>query len=1125
MSTLLTISVLRSHLMASGDVFVESRFPQETLPIKNSVIKCNSINSCCRFAEGLTREMSLVTNLDQTQISCPFSKALTASITCLHCNKAQFFCSICGRSFNKKQNLIQHINHAKCHSNNVHYLSTCLSDKGMTSRYRTSQQQNQANNHLDLDLHSTDDNSDCMFDNNWEADEPENNAHLEFDLGTDSDTDSSDDEIEIDSHNFKTKQALERHRLVDDVLRLMEETNSKQCSETEDLDLMELRLVVGRALGVDDKADCLRIHPIDASRHLLFTNLMESLTESKREDLLLLLRLNRVVEKIFTESSKWMKTDLSSDTNTLKKVNLKGPTSIKKALDINQVKHECQGAYSDIIDSIHSLMLQQGPMTLLQDVLSADTTGVVSTILQCRKVQRMGREMWNEAILDKKDPKKIVPQFVFIWDDGFDNTESKSGVGGLSMGTVTSLDLVTGNMSRLRSHTDVVSLSRSSDDHDKIIGMLLSQLRELRKPFKTFHRTMGEVWAMVRVVNVNRDRVQRNKVCGVLAHNGKYNQRWKYVLPPRGDERETFYSCNSCFNRRVRACSQPGPIDPLLNSECTECCDFDINKNVHLQTVNIHNKCPTKVLAGSPKPPSVIPISTTNRRRCSFKLNFKMMRMAMRTAAYHCVKNFWTNEETEYFLKEIGINTSAVNRILQYKESNANRDTQDVIDEMEQCQYNNVIPHVWQFDDVCDIDDNIDPLMHMLFEGIVKVLYKEVIPNTIKLFKVDMDCMGMIQEQLKSVRKLSVSWIRTEALAHNTLKPSGWRGVDFVAAARMMKNCISHIKVAINKKGGKHLQTKLQKYQIFEQFICSCHSMICRVMCDSCSEESINDIEHHIKMFLSSSERYCKLVLNKGNKKTFMSQKGNFLSLLNIPDEMRQYGPLRRYWDGDYEAFVKLIKEVLPGGLKRTGTATLVSKLIRFKERTSLMMAWNTSMEYLLTKNVAKEAVEYDRNKPVHIYQSLTVVEEMIKKNVPLSAVVVMAEDDTPAILIIYKIKSMKRIHEHSDQHRGEQALNCLTVNWNTKKGMWIAGQFYIPFNVQEKVAYKQANVGFSVIRRNHIQNVVLIPDMMSTKSDDNTQLRCVLADDWKELNHMSDFKLGSIQESTFQNTNWVPYQ
>ena len=1121
---LLTTDDVCSFLMPS----TTSKTVPQLLPEKKKIIRCSGNGGGCIYSRGLLQEMAVIKVLDSSVSKCSISQQRSASVTCFHCKSTQFVCTICNSSFDRRRNLIQHIKKVKSHSRLVKAISRiscnlccqCHSGTGMTLS---------ANVHLDGDLESvcSDDGIDyCADDDNADNyrgyDEPSlMNHHLHVDLESDSEVNSeSDDESINEVINFQTKEALDRNKLIEDVKGMVMNHNSESASleGPEELDLMDLRLIVGRALGMKDKSDCLRVHPVDAARHIVFTNLMESMTESKREDLLLLLQLNKVVKDVFSTSNKWTETNLSEDRNTLNKVNLKSPTSIKKSLNLNDVKHEFGGAYSDVRDSINSMMLQQGPLNSLQAVFNAAKNGDVSSIIECRRLQRMAREMWNEAILEGRDPNEIVPLFVFVWDDGFDNTAMKSGVGGLNMGTISILDLVNGDMTRLKSYTDVITLSRAADDQDKTIGRLLSQLEELRKPFKTFHKSKGEVYAMVRVVNVNRDRVQRNKVSGTLAHNGSSNQRWKYVLPPKGDQRQSFYSCDNCFFERVDSYVNKKVDNTVVRDNCSVCCDFDIAKNRNLQRIEINEKCPLQLLQGSPLPPPVVPISSTNRIRNSFKLSFKILRMAMKTATYHCVTEFWTEDQTKAYLKEVGINSSTALKVIKFKKANKGRDHDDIIAELEASRYSQVVPDVWQFDGVVDIDDNIDPLMHMLFEGIVKVMYKEVLPNSFALFNVDgKECLESIQKQLREIRKMSVSWIRTETLSNNKLRPTGWRGVDFVAAARLMKNCISHIKVAIKKKGGQHLESSLEKYELLEQFVCACHSMISRVMCNTCNDASINDVEEHIKMFLSASERYCKLVENMENKKTFMSMKGNFLSLLNIPDEMREYGPLRRYWDGDYEAFVKLIKEVLPGGLKRVGEATLVSKLRRFKERTSLVLASNTSKQYLKKKKLIVESTVYDRNKPLHVYKSLNDVELLLDGNHPISAVLVMDENNNQTLLVAYKVNSKKRIHEHSDQGHAEQRLNCLMVDWKTSKGKWIAGAWYVPFGVKERTAYKHTDISFSVIRRNQIRNVVLVPYInCGGNSNDVELLRCAISDDWTEMNERSEFKLTTVHKSTF---------
>ena len=139
--------------------------------------------------------------------------------------------------------------------------------------------------------------------------------------------------------NMPTKKALDRKNVIEDVKNVMRE-NDLGTEKDHDplLHLIELRLVVGKALGIKEPSDCLKIHPLDATRHVLVTNLMECLTKSKQDDLLLLLQLNSLVETIVHPNDNWKKTDLSKDKKTLCQVNLSGINSIRKSLSLSVVK-------------------------------------------------------------------------------------------------------------------------------------------------------------------------------------------------------------------------------------------------------------------------------------------------------------------------------------------------------------------------------------------------------------------------------------------------------------------------------------------------------------------------------------------------------------------------------------------------------------------------------------------------------------------------------------------------------------------------------------------------------------------------------------------------------------------
>ena len=59
-----------------------------------------------------------------------------------------------------------------------------------------------------------------------------------------------------------------------------------------------------------------------------------------------------------------------------------------------------------------------------------------------------------------------------------------------------------------------------------------------------------------------------------------------------------------------------------------------------------------------------------------------------------------------------------------------------------------------------------------------------------------------------------------------------------------------------------------------------------------------------------------ELPKENGMKPCWVS-KSNFLSLLNLPKQMRLYGPMRRYWEGGYrgEGLIQDLKPLIKNGL------------------------------------------------------------------------------------------------------------------------------------------------------------------------------------------------------------------
>ncbi len=66
----------------------------------------------------------------------------------------------------------------------------------------------------------------------------------------------------------------------------------------------------------------------------------------------------------------------------------------------------------------------------------------------------------------------------------------------------------------------------------------------------------------------------------------------------------------------------------------------------------------------------------------------------------------------------------------------------------------------------------------------------------------------------------------------------------------------------------------------------------------------------HIKLFLDFCHQFCKATHDDTNLPFWLS-KGNYVTLLNLPEQIERFGSLRYYWEGTRERYIHLIKRQL----------------------------------------------------------------------------------------------------------------------------------------------------------------------------------------------------------------------
>ena len=118
-----------------------------------------------------------------------------------------------------------------------------------------------------------------------------------------------------------------------------------------------------------------------------------------------------------------------------------------------------------------------------------------------------------------------------------------------------------------------------------------------------------------------------------------------------------------------------------------------------------------------------------------------------------------------------------------------------------------------------------------------------------------------------------------------------WVSENVLAYARIFK----HMYIFLDEINDKTIRVLSQR--IVEALV----AIITRIIQDTVNEELIVSFDRHVKLFLSY---LCKLEMHlnerkgKHNKKLKVETTSNFSPLLNIPSYMRDYGPLRLYWEG-----------------------------------------------------------------------------------------------------------------------------------------------------------------------------------------------------------------------------------
>jgi hypothetical protein len=195
--------------------------------------------------------------------------------------------------------------------------------------------------------------------------------------------------------------------------------------------------------------------------------------------------------------------------------------------------------------------------------------------------------------------------------------------------------------------------------------------------------------------------------------------------------------------------------------------------------------------------------------------------------------------------------------------------------------------------------------------------------------------------------------------------------------------------------------------------ICAMRKLISHLMEKVSSEEKAKHIEYLIQVFLTCFEEFGMETRQEGSKPTWVTSY-NFVCLLNLPQVIRQYGPIRNYWEGGGmgEKIIQLIKPNWRGH-RKNWQVNVLSKMLTNMAITRV--AAMGSEQYIHDDCDSDDDNDDDQHMTIRdyrLYKNENAFKEDFIKMSPLS-VVVLSDDSMGSMLKTGELVHITRTEFH----------------------------------------------------------------------------------------------------------------
>ena len=611
--------------------------------------------------------------------------------------------------------------------------------------------------------------------------------------------------------------------------------------------------------------------------------------------------------------------------------------------------HTCEDhAYVSIIDVI-SIMLGYGIYTV--PVLhQQENSNLVDNIMSSKAAQNVLINSNNK--FDTRN-QPILNIIVCDWHDDFEpNSQSKQNRGSVWTHSVTIGNL--NNVGKRTLNTHVLAVGHKGSDHEFVLNKFKDDMKVLSSSENKCVFYHGGLKQMVQVYAEHflslADSPERRSSCGIMLGTSNMAPRWSYAMNVSSFH-EKVPACKKCLEKDMLHMKEN---ESLMKMECDKCINWDFDTKSNLSKFDAPKNYPEELSRDGKLYPKKLTYQNLVDAKKVAHDNIKNSVWTKQQATAYLI-SFSLNMATIEEIIQLGMNVKDFEDAKNNKEHDQ-KYWKDLNEEK------NKSPHLfeeyhnskWINDDMnCPLFlHQIDAPMHLIMYGVGGSLMESINDYLIRKRK-KTAFQQLTVELIRPIRDMNLQWCKVMPNDKGTY--GGWVCENYSAYLRLLlwiNSPLLYLKKQdsykdpskpINQYDKQELtywlkvrgqsytngdSIKILKKRVQELKkenikplppsggpfknlfnILVIHSyMMSLLMSDVVDNKSRDQIDGSIKLFLSLYAKFdtgmktkeeLKPNKNGDRPKPQWLNRSNFLSLLNLPDIMRKFGPIKLYWEGE----------------------------------------------------------------------------------------------------------------------------------------------------------------------------------------------------------------------------------